>query len=65
MRTDLFQTQLLSLEEIAALFKDEVALDITHLNHADRAALDQRIRQDLDEGDQKGDIKMQTLQVEA
>ena len=41
------ETKLLSLEEIAALFGDEVAVDISHLNQEDRAHLDQRIRQEI------------------
>ncbi|OAP59202.1 hypothetical protein AYL99_06500 [Fonsecaea erecta] len=42
------ETKGLSLEEIGALFGDEVALDISHLSDEDRRALDARLARTLD-----------------
>lgn len=38
------ETKGLSLEEIAAVFGDEVALDLTHLTTHEKAELDKKIR---------------------
>lgn len=50
------ETKGLSLEEVGALFGDEVAMDITHLSEEDRAALDAKITQatDVTHFDEKG-----------
>lgn len=50
------ETKLLTLEEIAALFGDEVAVDITNLNETDRAALDNRIRREVATEEEKVDV---------
>jgi hypothetical protein len=42
------ETKGLSLEEIGALFGDEVALDISHLSERERAELDERLERTVD-----------------
>lgn len=42
------ETKGLSLEEVGALFGDEVAMDISHLSEAERATLDEKITQTMD-----------------
>jgi hypothetical protein len=42
------ETKGLSLEEIGALFGDEVVLDISHLSEKERAELDERIERTVD-----------------
>ena len=37
------ETRGLSLEEVAAIFGDEVVLDLTHMNTTDKAALDEKL----------------------
>ena len=61
------ETKMLTLEEIAALFGDEVAVDISHLDEAERAALDQRIRRELGEEESNSDsdvVKSETAEVD-
>ena len=43
------ETKLLALQEIATLFGDEAAVDISHLNGGIQAILRQRIRRELGE----------------
>ena len=45
------ETKGLSLEEVGALFNDEVALDITNLSDEQRQALDERIAATGDSSD--------------
>ena len=42
------ETKGLSLEEVGALFGDEVAMDISHLSEEERAALDAKISETTD-----------------
>ena len=62
------ETKGLSLEEIGALFGDEVAVDITHLSVQERQELDERLARTIDMKDfdmkqvtEMEDIRMQTV----
>ncbi len=53
------ETKGLSLEEVGALFGDEVAMDISHLSEEERATLDAKITQttDFTHFDEKGAVQ--------
>lgn len=62
------ETKGLSLEEIGALFGDEVAVDISHLSEQERQELDERLARTIDMKDfdmkritETEDISTQTI----